>query len=140
MGRVATPVTPELAEAVSEFRAAIRLDEPNLDEASLEFQAALVMGAAMHAGFHNLTLLSRATGVPYSKVMRFAKNLRRGGIWRQDGKIEMESDLDGNTDEPAMELWLHVLVAIGTLRRFPPREGGTLALPPASEPEDTSGP
>ncbi len=82
MARVAAPVTAELTEAVSEFRAAIRSDEPNLEEASLEFQAALVMGAAMHAGFDNLKLLSRGTGVPYPKVVRFAKNLRKGGIWR----------------------------------------------------------
>jgi hypothetical protein len=153
MGRVAAPVTAELAEAVSDFRTAIRADEPNLGEASLEFQAALVMGAAMHSGFSNLNLLSRATGVPYAKVVRFAKNFRRGGVWRDDGKIELESDPNSEPDQTSLELWLLVLVAIGKVRRFPAGEGGTPLLaasdpaeerpdepPDESGPEDTSSP
>ena len=122
MGRRRGIVTDEIKSAVAGFRENIRNDEPNLSERSLDYQAALVHLAASSIGFSNLRLLSRATGVSYPKVRRFAKNLRENGIWGEDGRIAIEADPNEEPETAAVAFWLHVLVAVGRVRRQQPDE------------------
>jgi hypothetical protein len=130
MARIAPVVTAEIEAEVAEFRR-ILLEEERLSERSREFQAALVLHTACLVGTKNLQFLSRATRVHYQLVLRFAQQLRAAGIWREDGKIEFEADPEEDSLGTSVEFWLHVLVALGKLKRFPPD-----AAPQAEKEED----
>lgn len=73
------PGAQELRQTVRDWDVGFREDEK-------EFEAAVVMLAALYMGSRNLARLSRCAGVPYHRVYCFAVNLRRAGIWTPEGK------------------------------------------------------
>jgi hypothetical protein len=98
------PSAEELRQTVRDWDLGLREDEK-------EFEAAVVMLAALHAGSGNLARLSRCTGVPYHRVYGFASNLRRAGIWTPDGKTACAWDEPDGMGDVAFVL--DVFVAIG---------------------------
>src|SRR5262245_10322331 len=116
LGRRKGIVTPKLERVVAEFRNDIQKDEPGLAVKSTRFQAALVSLTAMEVGTNNLRLLSRATGVSYPLVLRFARNLREADIWASDGRIVVEWN-PNDEKEASIGFWLDVLIAVGEVKK-----------------------
>lgn len=87
-----------------------------VEEGDDDFDAALVMLAALSLGTGKVMPLSRLTGVPPRRVAAFARELRASGVWTADGKTSGQW-LDEEGGELAF--WLDVWVAQGLLERRP---------------------
>jgi hypothetical protein len=87
-------------------------DEPEL------FEAALVLVAGTFYGNQDLEHLSRFTGVSLETVQQYAANLRRAGVWTDDGCINC-CWLDSGTGnlEKDVEFVLHAMVAAGKIEK-----------------------
>lgn len=86
----------------------IRASDSSVTPGSEEYQAALVVLAAMHRGHGDRAELAAFTGVPFSKVSAFAERLEAGGVWQDGGATDCTCYEDGD-----LCFWLDVMVAVG---------------------------
>lgn len=95
-----------------DLKTQIRSWDSPLSEDSDEFEAALVMLAALYIGTGHGTSrrLTDFTGVPHERTLMFQRRLRAAGIW-QDGRTVADWN-DPRSGEAAF--WLDVGVAAGT--------------------------
>lgn len=97
--------------SADELKTQIRSWAPALQENSNEFEAALVMLAALHlgTGYGSGRKLAEFTGVEYQRILRFGRRLRRSGIWQGGGTVaEWDVERTG-----MLAFWCDVNVAIG---------------------------
>src|SRR5262249_44268211 len=92
-----------------DLRATIQRWDRKLQPDSREFNAAVVMLGALYVGSHNLSQLSRLTGVPYNQVQEFAAALRYAGIWSDTGDTHASWGLRSGE----MHFWIDVGIACG---------------------------
>ncbi len=93
----------------NEAKDMIHRTDPYVAEGTREFDAALVMLAALRFGASNLERLSELTGVGLESVREFARNLTKGGVWTDSrAKVEKWGEPGGET-----AFWCDVNVAAG---------------------------
>ncbi len=86
-------------------------------EGTREFDAALVMLAALQFGASNLGRLSEVTGLGLEQVREFARNLTKSGVWTDSrAKVEKWGEPGGET-----AFWRDVNVAVGGFSGDPSR-------------------
>lgn len=90
----------------------LRESDPEAEEGCDEFNAGMVMLAALGIGTHESSWgeIARRTGVPLAQVEGFARRLTDQGVWRQ-GKT---APTLGDWDDPIC-FWSDVCVALGWL-------------------------
>jgi hypothetical protein len=106
----------DLGPSLSELKAVLRHSGPALDEGSEEFQAALVLLAALFRGNKDLLALSQFTGVPLERIEEYGARLREAGIWLDDNMTCCcWGEPDGKGD---IAFWLDVLIALGLVKKL----------------------
>ena|GEM_PF-7054342 len=98
---------------VSDVRKEVRRLDPKLKEDDRAFWAATVMLSALVVGA-NVRRLARFTGYGPEFIWSVRDNLRRGGIWRRDGRTRCEW---GDPKNGGVAFWIDVAVAMGYLER-----------------------
>lgn len=92
--------------------------------------AAKVLISGLFMGTDNIFRISDFSGVPISKIKRYATNLRKSGVWTYNGKTHCQwEEGEGRGD---LAFILDVMVATGKLKRV--RKNGELAFESSQQP------
>src|SRR5688572_22748754 len=98
------------APTIKQLVAAVAVMDPRLPRETEEFEAALVLMAALRLGSQNLAALSRLTELPYAQVYRLAQRLKSHGIWTSDRRTVCNW-FDG--PRGIVQFWCDVNLALG---------------------------
>jgi hypothetical protein len=109
--------TPAPPVTLEQIKAAMH-ELGDWEEDSVKYRAALVVLAPLAIGTMRPAAVAAFSGVPQSRVREYAARLRRAGVWRRDGKLDVWGDPSekGATalqDLEVMEVILDVEIAIG---------------------------
>lgn len=91
---------------------AVRELDPDLKSDSEEYEASLVLLASAFVGTSRKKLVG-LTGVHHTKVAKFSRNLREGGVW-QGRKVLANW---GDPAEGGIAFGLDMCVALGWMKR-----------------------
>jgi hypothetical protein len=98
---------------VERIRSEIRNMDPNVEEDSDNFRAALILLSALEVGT-TIHALVRFTGLPRVSVTWIVNNIRRNGIFTRKGQIGGAAwfEKDGG-----ISFWLDVCSALGLMEK-----------------------
>ncbi len=87
-----------------------------LREMKCEGDTALILLASAFVGGRS-RVVAKLTELPLAEVSKRAKHLKRDGIWRKSGKVDISEWLSNDGGIEVMEFGLHCLVADGRIER-----------------------
>ncbi len=87
-----------------------------LREMKFEGDTALILLASAFVGGRSRAV-AEVTGLPLIEVSKRAKHLKRDGIWRKSGRVDIGEWYSEDGSIEIMEFGLHCLVADGLIER-----------------------